>query len=159
MNGQPLDAGPVGDKIEALRAFAAADLFAGFDPDHFPATTIPALELSARAYAKGERAGEAVGLALRDAVFEHGLDVSDGAVLASIATAHGLDADDLDVERPLVLADWEDGRARGVVGSPHWFCDGGDYFCPTLVITHDHGQLVVAPDEQGLETFLAGCLG
>ena len=42
-----------------------------------------------------------------------------------------------------VLADLAEGRARGVVGSPHFFARGLDVFCPTLRIRTEDGQFHV----------------
>ena len=45
-----------------------------------------------------------------------------------------------------VDADWDEGRRRGVVGSPHFFtADGDDWFCPALAISRDDvGNFIVA---------------
>ena len=42
VNDAPLDADLIADEVAALRAHVAPDLFAGFDPQHFPKTSLPA---------------------------------------------------------------------------------------------------------------------
>ena len=44
-----------------------------------------------------------------------------------------------------VIADWEEGKRRGVRGSPEFFVKGRGYFCPTLDITRVGGQLAHRP--------------
>ena len=57
-------------------------------------------------------------------------------------------------------ADWDEGKARGVVGSPHFFTDdGGNWFCPSLAISRDDvGNFVVAW-KQGTEDFVGRAFG
>ena len=50
-------------------------------------------------------------------------------------------------------------EALGVVGSPHFFVAGDDFFCPALDITHDDGGLSIAFDADGFDKFLAAALG
>ncbi len=69
-----------------------SDLFVGFRADRFPRTSLPAFVLAADAYAVDLDTGEAVSLAVRDALFEEGRDVADPAVLADVAAAHGVPA-------------------------------------------------------------------
>ncbi len=80
----------VADKVAALRSQVAPDLFTGFDPVHFPSTTLPAMALEAAAYRRSPRLGERVSLSLRDAVFEAGRDVSDPEAITEIGRAHDL---------------------------------------------------------------------
>ena len=56
------------------------------------------------------------------------------------------------------MDDWHDGQARGVVGSPHFFLATGDFFCPTLKITRDNGQLRITTDEESIATFIDAAL-
>src|SRR6478736_5876076 len=77
-------------EIDALRELVAPDLFAGFDPSSFPATSVPAFGLVAAAYLIGDPTGEAVSLAVRDALFERGLDVTDPEVLHEIGEPYGV---------------------------------------------------------------------
>ncbi|MET0727190.1 MAG: DsbA family protein [Acidimicrobiales bacterium] len=140
VNSQPHDGRAEVPNVEGLRAGAAPELFAGFDPGRFPATTLPALAAAATAYAAGPVHGEAFSLAVRDALWEHGLDVTDPDVLERLCS-------DVGIEPPAagddtaVRADLADGRARGVAGSPHFFTDEGDFFCPSLDI-EQHGRSV-----------------
>jgi len=60
----------------------APDLFAGFDPERFPMSSLPALALGAAAYKSDLQHGERVNLALREALFEEGRDLTDPAVQA-----------------------------------------------------------------------------
>ena len=141
VNGEPLAAAKAASEIEALRTDVAPDLFTGFDPDTFPSTSVPALGLASLAYTLDLATGESVSLAMRDAVFEQGLDVSDHAVLSKIAAAHGLDAREIDPES--VRSEYEEGQRRGVVGSPYFFVDGQGYFCPSLDIEHTEDGFTV----------------
>ena len=154
VNGEPVDANLIGDEIEAIRPQVAPNLFAGFDPDRFPASTLPALALTACAYDIDDAIGEAVAMELRRLVFEHGRDVSDATVLAEVAQRNGVpNLGDLGV----VQDEWIVGRARGVVGSPHFFVDGESVFCPVLDIRHVDGALLVKIDKQAYETFVTRC--
>src|SRR3546814_2266133 len=65
------------EHVADLRAQCAPDAFAGFDPERFPSTTLPALALAAAAYRYTGPVGERVSLALRDALWEQGRDISD----------------------------------------------------------------------------------
>ncbi|MGZ4675971.1 MAG: DsbA family oxidoreductase [Acidimicrobiia bacterium] len=157
VNGAPLPAAKVAEEIAALRVDVAPDLFAGFDPDRFPTTSVPALALTALAYDAGIETGERVALAIRHALFERGLDVGDPSVLAGIADAHGLDpraADPGAVER-----EYAAGRAAGVVGSPYFVLAEGGYFCPSLDIAHEAGRFVVRFDRTAFEEFVERALG
>lgn len=154
VNGEPLDPDFVAHEIEVIRAGAGADDFAGFDPERFPRTTLPALRLTASAYRAGPTVGEAVALDLRHRLFERGQDVSDPAVLAEAAAPHGLAVDDPAVASS-VEDDWAAGQQRGVDGSPHFFTAGGDFFCPSLDVRKVDGELRVSADHEGFERFLA----
>lgn len=155
VNGEPVPADLIAEEVAELRATVAPDLFAGFDPERFPTTTIPALELTCRAYAASPEVGEAIALELRDRLFERGQDVSDPAVLAEVAAAHGLDLDGADDD--LAGRDWEEGRGRGVIGSPHFFTPGGSFFCPALEVRQVDGHLRITADPEGFQRFLDSC--
>src|SRR5690606_18356529 len=117
VNGHPHDARHLAPEIEALRTEVAPGLFAGFDAETFPTSTIPALAGTAAAYRRSPAAGDAFALAVRVALFEQGRDVSDPGVLADLA--HRLDVEEAtDADRAAVEADLVAGRERGVVGSP-----------------------------------------
>ncbi len=157
VNGEPLAAAKVAEEIEALRASVASDLFAGFDPATFPSTSIPALALASLAYTQDLATGEAVSLAIRDALFEQGLDVSDPAVLSKIATAHDLVARDADPDA--VRAEYEEGKRRAVVGSPYFIVDGDGYFCPSLHIEHTDAGYSVRFDADEFEALALRAFG
>jgi predicted DsbA family dithiol-disulfide isomerase len=152
VNDEPHDGFAEVPRVEGLRAGAAPELFTGFDPGRFPTTTIPALAAAATAYDQSSARGEAFSLAVRDALWEHGLDVSDADVLERLCRDHGIEPPAAGDER-LVRADLAAGRARGVAGSPHFFTDEGDFFCPSLDI-EQHGRSVdVSFDVAGFRRF------
>ncbi len=159
VNGRPLDPQHIAEEVDVLREQVAPTLFAGFDPARFPQSSIPALGLAAAAYELGPAAGEAASLALRRALFEEGRDPSDPDVLGAIAVEVGLDATTvptLEQAEAAVRADWDEGRARGVQGSPHFFLDGGNWFCPVLHIERDTaGALHVHEDVDAEQQFFA----
>lgn len=154
VNGRPMDADFIAAEVDQIRRTVAPDLFTGFDPEHFPASTVPALQLTGRAYAISTATGEAVALEVRDRLFERGEDIDDPAVLAAVAEAHGVDvAGDDD----LAGRDLTEGRARGVIGSPHFFTPGGDFFCPALDVRTIDGHLNITADPEGFERFVESC--
>jgi len=157
VNGEPLAAAKVAEEVAALRAMVAPDLFVGFDADTFPRTSISALALASLAYTSDLVTGEAVSLALRDALFEQGLDVSDDTVLSKIAAAHGLDARDVDIET--VHAEYAEGQRRGVVGSPYFILDGQGYFCPSLEISHGEDGFSISFTPEEFEDLAARAFG
>jgi predicted DsbA family dithiol-disulfide isomerase len=154
VNGKPLSAAFVAEEVAEMRAQVAPDMFAGFSEAHFPSTSLPALDVAAAAYRRSTPAGEQVSLALRHAVFEEGRDISSPDVLADIARSHDLRPTGPG-DRETVLADWEEGRERGVLGSPHFFLDGDDFFCPALEITRIEHHLQIRHDDAGFQRFLA----
>ncbi len=158
VNARPLDPSTTAQHIADLRQQVAAHLFVGFDVTTFPHSSIEALGLASVAYRIDASTGEAVTLALRDALFEEGLDISSRAVLTSVAFAHGLEySPGHGLEA--VLADWSDGQRRAVRGSPHFFCRGDEAFCPVLDITRDErGHLFVQRTTEMLNRFLETCL-
>ncbi len=88
VNGNPLDPHHIAAEIVALRASVRPDLFAGFSVETFPTTSMAAFALTAAADRTGDPAVvEEVGLALRNAVFEEGLDIGRLDVIEPIATA------------------------------------------------------------------------
>jgi predicted DsbA family dithiol-disulfide isomerase len=156
VNGQGLDIEAVQAKARALSEQLGIDDFHGLRADRWPASTIPALSLAAAGYAENAATGLAVSLAVRSALFERGLDVGDTSVLADIAAAHGLTAPDPGSPHPAVRADYDDGVARGVSGSPHFWVDRDDFFCPALDLGHDSdGRLTARFDTAGLAAFFA----
>jgi predicted DsbA family dithiol-disulfide isomerase len=153
VNGTALDAAAVVMKAGVLHDQLGVNDFTGLREDRWPSTTIPALELAAAAYAIDAATGLAVSVALREAVFEEGRDVSDPDVLAEIAAAHRV------TEREVgnaVRADYDNGLARGVSGSPHFWVGSDDFFCPSLDIGHDaDNHLTARFDPEGLAQFFA----
>ena len=157
VNRSPLDPAITARHVEELRSQVAPDLFRRFDPENFPRTTLPSLALAHAAYGKDMGTGEAVSLALRDALFEDGLDISRLDVLSHIAKTMDVGPLDVSDERS-ILSDWHAGVARGVKGSPHFFCGDSDAFCPSLDIATDgSGGLEVRRNVDALDGFLASC--
>ena len=161
INGKPLDAEHVGAEIEALRTSVRPDLFAGFSVERFPSTSMAAFGLTAAAARDGDPALiEEVGMALRNALFEDGQDIGQSDVVATIGERFGLRPLGADATVAAVRADWEQGKARGVVGSPHFFTDdGGDWFCPSLAISRDDAGDFVVAWKQGTEAFVSSVFG
>ncbi len=156
VNGQPLDAHFIAEEVDDIRGQVAAELFAGFRESAFPSTFLPAMALAAAADDSGPRTGEAVSLALRNLLFEQGVDVADPDVLGRLAAEHAVTVDLSDHSR--VLADHAEGVARGVVGSPHFFTPAGGFFCPSLDVGRDEsGHLRVTADPEGFDRFLSTC--
>ena len=152
VNGEPLAGDFVAEEVAALREQVAPDLFGGFDAARFPSTSLPALTLVAAAYRRDVQLGEHVSLRLRDALFEEGADIGALDVLAEIATANGLDVPEVG-DRDAITADLDEGRRRGVDGSPHFFLGSEGFFCPSLEITRVAGHLQVAFDAARFEQF------
>lgn len=157
VNGSPLDAAFIAEEIDCIRGQLGDDVFTGFDAAAFPRTSMPALALASAAAAVDLATGEAVSLALRDLVFEHGVDISDHGVLDALAAEHGITVD-LNDDAP-VLAEHSLGTTRGVIGSPHFFTPEGDYFCPALRVGRNaDGHLEVAADPESFDRFFESCL-
>ena len=158
VNGRPLAPDVVAEEVLELRSSVAPALFAGFEPAHFPSTSLPALALAARARRAGEHVGERCSLALRYALFEEGRDISDHDELARIAGECGIDGARGE-DHAAVLADLERGRALGVVGSPHFFIQDAGFFCPGLEIGRIEGRLRINLDVDGFASLAARCFG
>jgi predicted DsbA family dithiol-disulfide isomerase len=137
INGHPLERELAAREVDALRSTVAPDLFLGFDTGAWPRSSLPAFGLAAAAYAIDETTGEAVSLAVRTALFEDGLDVSDPEVVGTIGDAHGVSPLEPGATRATVENDWARGTARKVKGSPHFFVGDADWFCPSLDIRHE----------------------
>lgn len=156
INGKPLDPDHIAAEIVALRGSVRPDLFKGFSVETFPKTSMAAFALTAAADRTGDPVLiEDVGMALRDAVFEQGRDIGRPEVVQTVAARFGLAPLDADATEAAVRADWDEGKQRGVVGSPHFFTpDGGGWFCPGLAISRDDvGNFLVAWKE-GSEAFV-----
>ena len=156
VNGAPLEPGLVAQHVEELRAQIAPDLFRDFDPDVVPTSSMPAFELAAAAYQVGDGRGERVSLAIRHALFEEGLDIAAPDVLDRIAASEAITLHHGDAKR-IVLDDYEEGRRRGVRGSPEFYLDGRGWYCPSLRIENIDGALTIEPDTEAVEAFLAAC--
>lgn len=154
VNDAPLDAALIDEEARALREQVAPDLFAGFAPAAFPATSVPALALTAAAYDRDPAAGEGVALALRRALFEEGHDVGSPAVLTEVAERFDVARPAPEPARARVEDDWREGRERGVVGSPHFFLGGQGWFCPVLDISHEDGRLRIVDDRPAFDAFI-----
>ena len=157
INGAPLDPKHVAREVEDLQAQVTPQLFAGFDPATFPRTSIPAFGLAAVAYDKDDATGEAVSVAIREALFERGARVDDRTVLTEIGVAHSVAIPDLSDASAAARRDWGLGTQLGVKGSPHFFAAHDDWFCPTLVIEHADEHYHIH-DAAGMEAFFAAAL-
>jgi predicted DsbA family dithiol-disulfide isomerase len=135
VNGEPVGHSLVAREIAALRASVAPDLFTGFDQAPWPATSIPAFGLVASGYAREDATGEALSFAVRDALFEQGLDIADVDVLRHLGAPYGVTPLPLVEAEAATRRDFERGRNRLVRGSPHFFVGDRDWFCPSLNIT------------------------
>lgn len=156
VNGHPLDPHFVAEEIDDIRAQIASPSFVRFSEASFPATSLPAMALAAAGYERDIATGERLSLALRDLLFEQGVDIADTSVLSRLADEHGVRTDVTDVRR--VVADHAEGVQRGVIGSPHFFTPAGSFFCPALDVHRDDtGHLRVAPGD-GFDRFIATCL-
>lgn len=165
VNGAPLGHAAVAAKAAVLSERLGVESFEGLGRAAWPDTTVPALELTAAAYEIDQATGFAVGMAIRSALFRHGRDISEPDVLVSIAREHGMDGAEVRDARTATLGgrvqvEYEDGRRRGVRGSPHYWAGDTDFFCPALVIGRgDDGGLIADFDPSGLSTFLDAVTG
>jgi len=156
VNGAPLEPEITATHVRELRSRVAPHLFRGFNPKHFPMTSLPALASAHAAYRQDPKIGETMSFALRDALFEEGLDISRLDVLSDIAGSFGVGPYNA-ADEESVLRDREDGVRRGVRGSPHFYCGDFDAFCPSLEISSGKDGLVVRNDTAVLEGFLMNC--
>ena len=155
VNGAPLAADTITTEAKALEDQLGVHDFSGLRADRWPATSIPALNLVAAAYERDAATGLAVSLELRAALFELGGDISDPDALGSIAAAHDLALPDTEPSKA-VQREYDDGKARGVQGSPHFFVGADSFFCPTLDLGKDsQGRLTARIDRTVLAEFFA----
>jgi 2-hydroxychromene-2-carboxylate isomerase len=157
VNGERVPRELLVEEVNDLRHTVASDLFTAFKPDLFPMTSLPALALAASAYRIDLRRGEHVSLALRQALFEEGRDLTDSAELLRIGQLSGID--DIHAGESEVQADYAEGRVRGVIGSPHFFVGKEGFFCPTLAIERTDGRLSISFDAEGFHEFIDRCFG
>jgi predicted DsbA family dithiol-disulfide isomerase len=153
VNGHPLDPTMVEREVAALRRTVAPDLFRGFTAAVCPPTSFPAFGLAAAAYERGDDVGERVSLALRDALFEDGRDITDREVLRGIGARFGVALPEAEAAEAAVRVDRELGVARGVTGSPHFFFGARSWFCPSLDIGHADGEFDVHLADTRLREF------
>ena len=157
VNGTPLDPESVATHVAELREQVAPDLFAGFEMQSFPDSSLGALALVATAYQVGDRVGERISLALRDALFEEGRNIGDSAVLRAIAAEHGIAVPTTGAV-DAVVADWEEGKREASVVPRSSTSDGHGYFCPALDINPLDGELRIVPVIDGFTAFLDAVL-
>lgn len=159
INGTPWDPAAVAEEVADLRRQVCPELFGGFDPAVFPTSTIAALGACTLAYRHGLEAGEAFNLAVREALFEASRRVDDPAVLQDVAARCGVTLPDPEEVERAVRADLEEGRRRGVVGSPHFFVDGEGRFCPLLDIRREGDRLHIRLDTTATEALARRAFG
>ncbi len=159
VNGRAMDPMAALNHAQELREQVSPELFSRFDTSRFPRSTIPLLAAAAQAYRLGLDIGELFSFEVRDSLFEQGEDVSDPDVLRRIAKDFGLADPDPD-DYATVVAEWKEGRDRGVLGSPHFFCAGSSLFCPSLNIskTATGEGKVIQRNVNRLGAFLHECL-
>lgn len=153
VNGTPLTGPGIAEKVAALRASVAPDLFAGFDPDVFPASTVGLLAAEAAAHDLSPQVGERFSVHVRELIFEHGVDPSEASIFDELLRSSGVDPGDVVLARP--AAEHDEGVSRGVVGSPHFFAGDASWFCPSLHIAHDDHGYDISFDQAGFDAFAA----
>jgi predicted DsbA family dithiol-disulfide isomerase len=159
VNDEPHRGASTAPKVAALRSGVAPDLFVGFDPETFPASSLLALAAEAAAHRAGPEIGERFSLAIRTALFEEGADVADPAVLDRLRAETRAPAPTPEDEAQ-VHEDLGAGKARGVTGSPHFFTpSGNDFFCPSMDIERQGDALHVNFDAAGFDRFTTAVFG
>lgn len=160
VNGRAMDPNAVLDHAKELREQVSPELFRGLDASTFPRSTLPVLALVAKGYKVGLGVGESLSYEVRDSLFERGREVTDRDTLVEMAASFGLSAPDPD-DYATVIAEWKEGRLRGVLGSPHFFCGASSVFCPSLDISgKPNGEGRAIRWNLGrLGAFLDECLG
>lgn len=156
VNERPFDPESVARNVTELRRQVTPDLFEHFTPSAVPTSSLPAFALAADAASVSAELAESMALAIRTALFEDGRDIGDPDVLADLARAHGLRGPAASAETAYEL-DYAEGRRRGVQGSPHFFVDAHDYFCPALQIDRTEGELSITPSPARFEAMLDDC--
>ena len=157
VNDAPMAQAKALGNCDALRRQIAEDQFANTELSNFPSTTLDALTLIAQAYEQDVSAGEKASIVIREAIFELGHDVADQSVLRGLAANLGVSYVP-DADHTLVRRDWEEGKARGVVGSPHFFNGSVGVFCPSLQLTRtEDSGLIIQANSEKLAAFLTTC--
>ena len=152
VNGKPLDPVVTAAHVAELRRDVVPELFAGFDPDAMPTTTLGALALVEAANDVDPWLGEGISIELRDTLFEEGQRIDD-EMLTRIARHSGLDIT-VTRDRTRVESRLEEGRIRGVRGSPHVFIGQSGMFCPLLDIERSRGELHMKERFERFEAFV-----
>ena len=157
VNDAPMAQAKALGNCDALREQIASDIFANHELNNFPVTTLDGLTLISQAYEQNIVAGEKASVVLREAIFELGHDVANGVILQEIAASLGIsytpDSGYVSVRR-----DWEEGKARGVVGSPHFLNGSVGVFCPSLQLTRtEDSGLIIHSNAEKLAAFLTTC--
>ena len=158
VNDEPHSGARLAPEIDALRAGVAPDLFAGFDVAHFPETSLLPLAAAAAAYRQSVEAGERFSLAVRHALFEDGLDVSDEDVLTTLCASLGVPSP-TPADHAVIGDEYAAGQRQQVPGSPYFITPDGGFFCPSLDVEHDAGGFTVTFDPEGFDQFVAATLG
>ena len=159
VNGELRPTRPAGRRGRRVASRRRTGTLRRIRPDLVPDDIAPRACPRGRAYRAGLRRGEQVSLALRDALFEHGRNIADPNELAAIAESYEIDPP-ADSDVAAVMADLERGRARRVIGSPHFFVDGGGgFFCPALDIERVGRNLRIANDATSFAAFAEKCFG
>ena len=157
VNDAPMAQAKALGNCDALRRQVATDQFANTELSSFPSTTLDALTLIAQAYEQDVSAGEKASIVIREAIFERGDDVADYSVLQGLAAKLGVSYV-RDADHTLVRRDWEEGKTRGVVGSPHFFNGSVGVFCPSLQLTRtEDSGLIIQANAEKLAAFLKTC--
>ena len=157
VNDAPMDPVKAKNNCDALREQVAPDAFACVDVEKFPTSTLDALTLVTRGYDISLQLGEAASFRVREALFEEGRDISDRSVLDDIAGELEI-SDYYDPQHNAVRADWEEGKKRGVIGSPHFFHGALGTFCPSLQMTREPATgITINTDTTRLQQFLQQC--
>ena len=158
VNGVPLDAGLISQKVRTFRDQVAPNLFRGLDSAPSPSTSMPALRLEAARASQSAAAGNGSASPYGRQCSNTGVTSPTGECLREIAASCGVD-DPVPVSDNDVIEDWLAGKQRGVVGSPHFFAAEGNWFCPSLTITQTDDGLWMADNQHGLDRLAAICLG
>lgn len=155
VNGERLQGPALAPKIAALKTDVADDLFVAFDADRFPHSSQLALAAEVAAREASDEVGERFSLVLRTALFEEGVDIGDAQQVFVLCDRHGVPRP-TEAHKRQVQNDYDEGKQRGVKGSPHFFIpNGGDFFCPSMDIEHHGEEYEVTFDRDGFDRFVS----
>jgi predicted DsbA family dithiol-disulfide isomerase len=153
VNGVAFTGAGVAPAVAALRAQVTPELFGGFNPESFPASTLGVLAAEAAAHAAGPEVGEHFSLEVRSVLFDRGIDPSDPEVLQDLLADHEVDPATVDPDA--ARKSWEEGKAIGVTGSTYFVVGNHGWFCPSLEIGKEGGLYDVKYDVETLDRFFA----